>query len=196
VNAVRSTRTERRRRTEAKRARRDWLGIILRPHVLVGVVAVAAALPYLLGSFASQSVEVAVPPFGVGPAIATRPVDMPLVVFGTDGATRTTLVSVRAAEHEAARWRATLVALRDALVSEGVWPESVAAPGVVAFTARGRTVAVVDVRVAPGVATSVAQEWASLRSLVETLEAVGADEVQVIVNGAPSATLWGHVALP
>jgi hypothetical protein len=41
----------------------------------------------------------------------------------------------------------------------------------------------------------VLAELATLRSLEETAFAHGADEVRVVVDGAPAATLWGQVAL-
>jgi hypothetical protein len=176
--------------------RRDWAGTLLRPQVLLALLALGAALPYLVGAFGSRPGEAALPPLGEGGDDPLREVEMPLVIVGTDGAVRSAFATVRSADHETARLRATLEALRDVLVEEGVWPAAVGAPSAIAYDANRRRIVVVDVAVAASVVTSVAEEWAALRSLVETMRAAGADEVRVIVDGAPAATLWGAVALP
>jgi hypothetical protein len=184
-------------RPGARRARRDWPGLLLRPHVLIGALALVAAVPYLVGSFGgSQSVDSTLPSLGTRAPLVQREVEMPLVLATPGGGVRTVVEVVRSEDHDGARWTAALAALRDVLVAEGVWPISVQAPRVSTFETNRRRVAVIDVAVPGRVAVSVADEWAALRSMVETMRPAGADDVRVIVNGAPAATLWGEVALP
>jgi hypothetical protein len=182
--------------THLRRPRRDWPDTLLRPHVLLAVLTLAAAVPYLLASFGGQAVDVVLPPLGDGAGEAVREVEMPLVIVGVDGVVRSSMATVASADHETARLSATLAALRDQLVDDGIWPSEVAAPAAASFVSDRRRVVVVDVPVQGAVSTSVAAEWAALRSMVETMRAAGADDVRVIVDGGPAAILWGHVALP
>jgi hypothetical protein len=185
-----------RRLASVRRLGRDWAGTLLRPQVLIAFVALVAAVPYLLGSFGGRPADASLPPLGPAAGETLREVEMPLVIVDVGGGVRSALATVRAADHEAARLTAALAALRDVLVDEDVWPEAVAAPSAAIFESNRRRVVVVDVVQGERVAVSVAQEWAALRSLVETMRAAGADDVRIIVNGEVATTLWGHVALP
>jgi hypothetical protein len=179
------------------RAQRDWSRVLLRPQVLVAFVLAVLAAPYLFGATTGDGTPSPLPQLqaaGDGETAAT--LEVPLVVVDADGLTRPAFATVESAEHPTAVARATLEALRAGLVEEGVWPGEVPAPAALAFEANRRRVVVVDVQVPGPVAVSVAQETAALRSVIETLLAGGADDVRVLVNGAPAATLWGHVALP
>lgn len=185
-----------RRSPRVRRTARDWTGTLLRPQVLLAFIALLAAVPYLLGSFGGRPADAPLPPFGPAAGETLREVEMPLVIVDGDGGVRSAFATVRAADHETARLTATLAALRDVLIDEDVWPEAVAAPTAAVFESNRRRVVVVDVVQEERVSVSVAQEWAALRSLVETMRAAGADDVRVIVNGEVASTLWGHVALP
>jgi hypothetical protein len=197
VSLTRAQRGDRRAPARARRpARRAWLGIVLRPHVLIALVAALLSLPYLLASWPRPHAGVALPPLGEAGGAEVRSFEMPIVTVGSDGFPRSSMVVVESADFEIARYRATLAALREALVAEGLWPASVPPPEVATYSVERRRVAVVDVRVPRPVVVSVGQEWSVYRSLVETLRSLGADEVVVIVDGAPSDTLFGHVALP
>lgn len=179
-----------------RRARRDWGATLLRPHVLVAFLAFVAALPYLFGAFGPRPAEAALPPLGAPSQERVQEWEMPVVLVGLDGAVRTVLVGLRSADHESARLAETAAAVRDALVDDGIWPSEIGAPTVGVFTSNRQRIVVVDVPSANASAVSVAQEWAALRSLTQTMHAAGADEVRIIVAGAPAATLWGNVALP
>jgi hypothetical protein len=101
-------------------------------------------------------------------------------------------------EDPGARLTAALAALRAERAAVGAWPTSVAAPNAYVFELDRRRIAVVDVaRPGPEDGVSVAQEWAALRSIEATARVEAAvDVVVVTVDGAPSASFWGHVALP
>ncbi|CAN5813504.1 hypothetical protein BH23DEI1_BH23DEI1_06270 [soil metagenome] len=182
--------------TRPRRRRRDWTATLARPHVIVAFLALVASLPYLLGAFGARSADVALPTFGEreGERVVER--EMPLVIVGSDGVVRTAVATVESAGYDTSRLRATLAALRDTLVGDDVWPSDVGPPDVSLFESNRRRVVVIDVPAAGRLPISVAQEWATLRSLIETMRAAGADDVRVIVAGAPAATLWGNVALP
>jgi hypothetical protein len=175
--------------------RRDWLGIVLRPQVLIALVLAGTALPYLLTSTARPRVDVALPTLEEAGDPALRAFEMPIVLVGSDGVPRASTVTVESADFEGERYRATLAALREALVEEGLWPDAVPPPAVMTYSVERRRVAVVDVRPGGAVVATVSQEWAVYRSLVETLRSLGADDVVVVVDGAPADTLFGHVAL-
>lgn len=99
-------------------------------------------------------------------------------------------------EDPGARLTAALAALHAERVAAGAWPASVAAPTAFVFELDRRRVAVVDVGTpGPDDGSTVAQEWAALRSIVATARVeVAADVVRITVEGAPAPTLWGHVA--
>lgn len=178
--------------------RRDWAATLLRPQVLLAALALVASLPYLFGSFAARRSEPP-PPSLVDVSVGgerTVAFDAPLVLYDLAGRPRTVQVPVQSAEGEAARLTAAAAALREALLDDGVWPQEVGPPRVGAFESNRRRVVVVDVPVPRGVSTSVAAESAALRSIVETMRALGADDVRVVVDGGPRDTLWGNVALP
>ena len=170
---------------------------MLRPHVLVGVL--------LLGSGAAWVWESAAPGAPARPPAnllvgQPQPVpeatDVPIVVVDRDGLQRTLLVEVEVVDGFDARLGAAVAALREALAAEGNWPRTVAAPHVQSYEAQRRRVAVLDVpalREGPGL--ELMAEVAALRSLEETALAHGADEVRVVVDGSPAASLWGQVAL-
>jgi hypothetical protein len=163
--------------------------------VLIALVLVGTSLPYLVRSTSRPRVDVALPTLEEAGGPALRAFEMPIVVVGSDGLPRASTVTVESADFEGARYRATLAALRVALIEEGLWPEAVPAPDVMTYGVERRRIAVVDVRPGSPVVATVTQEWAVYRSLVETLRSLGADDVVVVVDGAPADTLFGHVAL-
>lgn len=180
----------------AARPRRRVADVVLRPHVLVALLLLLAAGAWFLGGLRGASVarvpELLVDADAGGGASAS---DVPIVVVDGDGLSRTVVVEVRSTEAFEARLAAALAVLRGTLVDAGIWPERVAAPTVLSYEAQRRRVAVLDVPGLQGGGVDVVRELVVLRSLEETAFAHGADEVRVVVDGAPATTLWGHVAL-
>ncbi len=177
--------------------RRRWSDVLLRPQVLLALLLLFSALPWLWGGL-TRSVAPRPPGALVVGEPTSQPArsDVPIVVIDRDGLRRTVLVEVEAHDAFDARLSAGLEALRTALLEDGNWPASVAAPHVQSYEAQRRRVVVIDVEPlgqAPGLALMA--ELAALRSLQETAFAHGADEVRVIVGGSPTSTLWGQVAL-
>ena len=178
------------------RRRRRWSEVLLRPQVLVAFLALAATLSWFLGGLA-RTAPTALPPLLLdAPAERLERSDVPIVVVDRDGLQRTQLVEVEASDADVARLQAALTALRDTLVAAGDWPAAVAAPRVYEYELQRRRVAVIDVGdVAPGAGVDLLAALAALRSLRETAFAHGVDDVEVVVDGAPAASLWGQVAL-
>jgi hypothetical protein len=177
--------------------RRRWSDVLLRPQVLVAVLLAGSGVPWLLGGLSGGA-----PPRPPGPLLVGEPLaaatraDVPIVVIDRDGLRRTLLVTVETLDVFDARLAGALRALREVLVEEGNWPVGVPAPTAQSYESQRRRVVVIDVRSlgsAPGVALTA--ELAALRSLQETAFAHGADDVRVVVDGSPAATLWGQIAL-
>ena len=170
---------------------------MLRPHVLVGVLLLGSGVAWIWDAVTAGAPLRPPANLLVGQALpVAETTDVPIVVVDRDGLRRTLLVEVEVVDAVDARLGAALVALREVLVTEGNWPRTVAAPHVQSYEAQRRRVAVLDVpalREGPGLALMA--ELAALRSLEETALAHGADEVRVIVDGAPATSLWGQVAL-
>lgn len=170
---------------------------MLRPHVLVALLLLGSGVAWIWEA-ATASAPVR-PPANllVGqPRPVPETTDVPIVVVDREGLRRTLLVEVEVVDAVDARLGAALAALREVLVGEGNWPRTVAAPHVQSYEAQRRRVAVLDVpalREGPGL--ELMAEVAALRSLEETALAHGADEVRVVVDGAPASSLWGQVAL-
>lgn len=177
--------------------RRRWSEVVLRPQVLLALLLLASALPWLWGGFSRGVVPRPPDALLIGePTSAPEPSDVPIVVIDRDGLRRTVLVEVETHDAFEARLSAGLEALRTALLEDGNWPASVAAPHVQSYEAQRRRVAVIDVEpLGQASGLPLMAELAALRSLQETAFAHGADEVRVIVGGSPASTLWGQVAL-
>lgn len=178
------------------RRRRPWSELLLRPQVLVGFMALVTALSWFVGGF-DRAASPTLPQLLLdAPPERLERTDVPIVVVDRDGLQRTQLVEVEAAGTEVARLQAALTALRDTLVDAGDWPAAVAAPRVYGYELQRRRVAVIDVSdLVPGARVDLLSAWAVLRSLRETAFAHGVDDVEVVVDGAPAASLWGQVAL-
>ncbi len=119
-----------------------------------------------------------------------------LVLFDLSGNERSESVSLPLPPGAGAQLSGVLVALREALIGSGVWPEELAAPRVFVETIERRTVAVIDLMVPEPVPVSVAQEQALLTSLTATALANGVADVRFLRNGRPQDTLLEHVAVP
>ncbi len=180
----------------ALRQRRRFGDVVLRPHVLVGVLLLLAAAAWFVGGLRGVSVPRAPDLLVDADASGGASVrDAAIVVVDREGLSRTVVVEVRSSDAFEARLAAALAALRGTLIEAGIWPERVAAPTVLSYELQRRRVVVVDVPGLEGGGVDVLRELAVLRSLEETAFAHGADEVRVVVDGAPATTLWGQVAL-
>jgi hypothetical protein len=176
--------------------RRRWGDVVLRPHVLIALLVAGSAAAWLSGGFRDATVLRA-PDLLTDVEVVAPPTsgDARIVVFDRDGLSRTVDVEVTSREAFEDRLAAALAVLRSTLIDDGAWPQQVGAPTVLAYEAQRRRVVVIDVPSLRGSGPDVLAELATLRSLEETAFAHGADEVRVVVDGAPAATLWGHVAL-
>ncbi len=178
--------------------RRRWSDVLLRPQVLLALLLLMSALPWLWGGLTNTAAPRPPGALLVGEPTSERAAsDVPIVIIDRDGLRRTVLVEVETHDAFDARLAAALEALRTALLEDGNWPPSVAAPHVQSYDAQRRRVVVIDVApLGETAGLALMAELAALRSLQETAFAHGADEVRVIVGGNPAATLWGQVALP
>jgi len=180
----------------AVRRRRRWSDVVLRPHVLIAALVLGGAAVWFWGGFRDGPVP-RVPDLLIDVEVQARPTsgDARIVVFDRDGLSRTVDVEVTSPDAFEDRLAAALAVLRTTLLEEGVWPQQVGAPMVLGYEVQRRRVVVIDVPSLQGGGLDVLAELAALRSLEETAFAHGADEVRVVVDGAPAATLWGQVAL-
>lgn len=179
------------------RRRRHWSEVLLRPQVLLSVLAVLASLSWFAAGLGRDGPEPALPALLLdAPADRLVRSDVPIVVVDRGGLERTLLVEVEAIDAELPRLEAALSAMREALLDAGDWPASVPAPRVYDYEVQRRRVVVIDVAdLARGDHIGVLASVAALRSLRETAFAHGADEVEVVVDGEASVSLWGQVAL-
>lgn len=178
------------------RRRRRWGDVLLRPHVLIAVLVLGGAVAWWSGALRDGPVP-RVPDLLIDVDVLAPPTsgDARIVVFDRDGLSRTVDIEVTSREAFEDRLAAALAVLRSTLIEDGAWPRQVGAPTVLAYEVQRRRVVVIDVPPLQGVGPDVLAELATLRSLEETAFAHGADEVTVVVDGAPAATLWGQVAL-
>lgn len=173
---------------------RKLLAAVLTPQVLVMLLLLVAATALLV----SMRRE----PLPAPPTVeltsgeeAMVPADVRLVMVDATGLEWQKSERIQSRPGASARLTAVMAALRESLVAEGVWPESLPAPGVFFETIERRSVAVIDVRPPDDIAVSVAVESAIARALRGTAEVNGADEVVFLRDGAPAQTLLGHVAV-
>ncbi len=180
----------------AVRRRRRWGDVVLRPHVLIAALVLGGAAAWFAGGVRDAPVP-RVPDLLIDVEVRSAPItsDARIVVFDRDGLSRTVDVEVTSPDAFEDRLAAALAVLRTTLVEDGVWPQQVGAPTVLGYEVQRRRVVVVDVPPLQGRGPDVLAELATLRSIEETAFAHGADEVTVVVDGAPAATLWGQVAL-
>ncbi len=180
----------------AVRRRRRWGDVLLRPHVLIAALVLGGAVAWYAGGFRDAPAP-RVPDLLIDAEAHSAPItsDARIVVFDRDGLSRTVDVEVTSQDAFEDRLAAALAVLRTTLVEDGVWPQHVGAPTVLGYEVQRRRVVVIDVPPLEGRGPDVLAELATLRSLEETAFAHGVDEVTVVVDGAPAATLWGQVAL-
>ncbi len=174
---------------------RKLLAALLTPQVLVAGLAFVGALVVFL----STRPPTVPPPPSVDIASDDDTLvaaDVRLVLVDATGLEWQRAERVQSPPGASARLAAVMAALRQALVTEGVWPEDLPAPRAFLESIERRTVAVLDLRPPPGLGVSVAQERAIYRAIVGTAELAGADEVVFLRDGEPAATLLGHVAVP
>lgn len=176
--------------------RRRWSELLLRPQVLVASLALLAAVLWFAGGIGSGAAT-SDPRLSIDAQVEPRlRTDVPIVVVDRDGLQRTQLIEVETIDSDVARLAGAMTVLRGTLVTAGDWPTAVPAPHVYVYERQRQRVAVIDVPALPdGTGVDLLAAWATLRSLRETAFAHGLDEVEVVVGGAPSTSLWGQVAL-
>ncbi len=165
--------------------------------MLVALLLLGSGVAWIAGSLQRGSAPRPPGQLLIGePSAQVTPADVPVVLVDRDGLRRTLLVEVESLDEFDARLAGAMEQLREALLEESNWPEGVDAPYVQSYEAQRRRVVVIDVpALGPGSGLELLAELAALRSLEETALAHGADEVRVVVEGEPSSTLWGQVAL-
>lgn len=168
--------------------------IWLAPQVLVAALLFVAALVFALRTPG----ELGRPPtvsFDPSPRAAGAPTEVEIAVLEASGLERTAFAEVAVSEEASERFAAIFGVLREALVEAGVWPEAVAAPRIFVQRVSGRDVIVMDLTVPAGTAVDVEAELRIVGSIDATASRHDA-EVRYLVNGRPTDTLWGHVAVP
>lgn len=169
----------------------------MRPQLLVALLAVMASLSWFVSGLGRDGADPTLPTLLLDtPADRLVRSDVPIVVVDRGGLERTLVVEVESIDAALPRLSAALAAVREALLDAGDWPASVAAPRVYDYEVQRRRVVVIDVAdLARGDHIGVLASVAALRSLRETAFAHGADQVEVVVDGEASVSLWGQVAL-
>ena len=187
------------RKRKTPRLTRSLLRALLTPQSLLGGLGFIAGLVAFLR--AVPGVRVPTPERVVVDAAlpATPAEDVRLSLITADGSERFSIVSLALPADPSSRRAALLNALRSFLASEAgerLWPEALSAPTVFTLTNADRAeVTVLDFTRGPAAAVSVAQEERLLASIRTTLRRDGVDHLRVLINGEPSETFLGHVAL-
>ncbi len=179
--------------------RRALLRALLTPQGLLGGLIFVAGL----SAFLQALPGVRVPPperVVVESPIPDAPAeDVRLSLVTADGSERFQMVSLARPEDPSSRRAALLTALRTFLMSEegeALWPAALGVPTVFTVTDADRNqVTVLDFVRPLEVALSVRDEARLLASIRTTLRRDGVDHLRVLVNGEPSETFLGHVAL-
>ena len=168
---------------------------LLTPHVMVALLLLLAASALYVGV---RPAPLAEPPTVelASEDDSLVQADVRLVMVDATGLEWQKSERVRSGPGASERLTAVMAALRESLLGEGVWPEALPAPQVFFETIERRSVAVVNVRPPDDISVSVATESAIARAIRGTAEVNGADDVVFLRNGAPAATLLGHVAVP
>jgi hypothetical protein len=170
-------------------------GALFRPEPLLALlVFMASALFFASGldgrRSAAPSVEIAQP--------ERRPVEVRevrLVRYDSDGLEIPAFARVSLPEAAAARMRAVLAALREAMLGEE-WPEGLPMPTVFVESVGREVVAVLDFRPEARLSLSVEGEARLLRSIRETLLVNGADQIRFLLNGEAAGVFLEHLAVP
>ncbi len=122
--------------------------------------------------------------------------DVTLTVVTRNGLTRSFFVSLDVPEPLSLRLEAILAELRERMIDEGVWPESLPVPDVFITDLASETpVAVLNLSLGSPVAISVAHESYVFAALQQTVQRNGVSEMRVLIDGEPSKTFLGHLAL-
>ena len=178
---------------------RPLLRALLTPQSLLGGLVFIAGLVAFLR--AVPGVRVPPPERVVVDAAtpATPAEDVRLSLITADGSERFSIVPLALPADPSSRRAALLNALRSFLTSEAgerLWPEALSAPTVFTLTNADRAeVTVLDFTRGPAAAVSVAREARLLASIRTTLRRDGVDHLRVLINGEPSETFLGHLAL-
>lgn len=166
----------------------------LAPQVIVAVLLFIAALV-----FAFRGPDAAGRPptvtFDPIPQTSGTPTEVEIAVLEATGLERIAFVEVVASNEPSERFVAIFGALREALVEAGVWPAAVGEPRIFVQRVAGRDVIVMDLDVPPEIAVDVEAELRIVGSIDATASRHDA-VVRYLVNGQPTETLLGHVAVP
>lgn len=171
---------------------RAWLT----PQVIVSGLLLLSGLIYFLSSVRSAPGRVEPPGLTVGPSVELSAVEVVLVTVAEDGTEGPVEIDLELPAAPARRLEAILVALRERLVADGVWPEGLGAPTVFVGVEGAPNAAVLAFERDPRVAAEVTAELRLLASIRATVARQGIDRLELLVNGSASGTLLGHVALP
>ena len=179
--------------------RRALLRALLSPQGLLGGLVLIAGLSAFLRALPGDRLP---PPEQVvveGPAPVGPAEDVRLSLVTADGSERFMMIALARPEDPSNRRAALLTALRAFLTGEegeGLWPAGLESPTVFTTTGADRTqVTTLDFTRDPEVALGAGEEARLLESIRTTLRRDGVDALRVLVNGEPSETFLGHVAL-
>lgn len=127
----------------------------------------------------------------------SREVQRPLTSYNQDLLERTTYVTLEVPDDPQGDLLAIIAALREELRAEGIWPEELPEPQLfLPELTGGERVAVLDFALREAVYTSITQERRLLESLKSTLRRNDIDRLHIMIDGRPSPTFLGHIALP
>ena len=171
-------------------------GLLLKPEVILAALLFVLGAGYLMGGLLEGGAELRVVELQAPEGRSMRAVEVQLVRFDPAGLEVPSFVTVEVPEDdEAGLYAATLAALRETLVADGVWPQELPAP-VVFLPSVGRSSnLVLDFRFADKPSLTVAQERSLLDSIEATLAANGIDSASYLQNGQAARVFLEHLTV-
>lgn len=169
------------------------------PHLLLSAMFALGAVVFALRAGPPEPNAGVTSSVRFGSASVDEARDREVTLFVEEGAVvRTMRRRVTATGEASADAQAVVDALHEALASAGTWPEGWSAPSITVFDLDRDTVAVLDLTTPPQgeIRPSVDAERRIVASFAATLDDVGIDRVAYLVDGRPTGTWFGLVAVP
>ena len=175
---------------------RSLLRVLMTPQVLVSTLLLVSSLAYLFSGLQRDAPPSRIPKTS-SPASVERAVqEVGLVVVDGSGLERSALVPIDLPTADSLRLEGILIALRDAMIEVGVWPEELTAPKAFVQRVDLLLVAVLNFDVEGGLGLDVETEETLYRSISKTVLSNGLEHLLILRGGRPADTFLGHVAIP
>lgn len=125
----------------------------------------------------------------------SQPSEVVFTLINHQGLERSLFTHLSLPEAANARLHSLLSELRRLMLEQNAWPAALPAPEVFVIQDSSNPVAVLDFVLEQPLETAVATELQLLRALRSTLRRNGIDSMVILINGRPSKTFLGHVAI-